>query len=408
MGQSRVPLYVYVDESGNTGRNIFDKSQPDYHAAAFISKGDFDVSHHGRVRDLAAIFGESALHANHLGLGRIEQISARLLDIWAATGARFFVSRVQKDYLLATKMFDVLFDSGENASVAWHNYNLRPMRIILAFKLGHIISEEIGREFWQCLLSKASEAQRILPSICLKLKERLHLLPDRRSREVLSEGLDWVVKHPECAQFTTEQSILKKGHLPNLVAFVNLIDGLQVYSQNYKRKVAAIIHDEQNEFGRSLHSSHGLFSNAAPDVIQWAGESYSLQKVPGSRFEMKRDEESAGIQMADVALWLYGQALKGKELPRGCAGLINYVLENGWHNDFSFAGVERQLTESYGHVLFGPMPDAQLDAARRMLVMAEERRRASMAQYESDGLPPFMRPIRVTETESSEGEGGSP
>ena len=33
-----------------------------------------------------------------------------------------------KRYLLAVKMFDVLFDSGENAAVAWHNYNLRPLK----------------------------------------------------------------------------------------------------------------------------------------------------------------------------------------------------------------------------------------------------------------------------------------
>lgn len=404
MGQSKVPLYVYIDESGNTGKNVFDASQPDYYGAAFICKGNFDVSHSNRIKDLAKIFEEDAIHANHLGLGRIEKISSRLLDIWTAAEASFFVSRVQKEYLLATKMFDVLFDSGENASVAWHNYNFRPLRIVLAFKLNHIVNEEIRRDFWRCLLSKQTEAQKMLPNICLKLKDRTGLLPDKRSREVLSDGLDWVIKHPECAQFATEQSILKKGHLPNMVSFVNLLDGLQIYSQSHKRRVAAIIHDEQNEFGRSLHSSHGLFSNASPDVIEWAGESYSLQKVPGSRFEMKRDEESAGIQMADVALWLYGQALKGKQLSPGCAQLVHYVLEHGWHNDFSFAGVEQQLSESYGDVLFGPMPDAQLDAGKRMLVMAEERRRASMAQYESDGLPPFMRPISVTETEPSGGQ----
>ena len=47
--------------------------------------------------------------------------------------------------------------------------------------------------------------------------------------------------------------------------------------------------------------------------------------------------------MADVALWLYGQLVKGKQLPRDCARLMFFILQNGWRNDFSFAGVDRAI-----------------------------------------------------------------
>jgi hypothetical protein len=206
-----------------------------------------------------------------------------------------------------------------------------------------------------------------------------------------------VIKHPECVQFATEQQIAKKGHLPNLVAFTNLLDGLQMLSQHFKRKVACITHDEQNEFAHSLQSSHALLSNASSEVIEWAGERHILQKVPGSRFEIKRDEDSVGIQMADVGLWLYGQHLKGKNIPTHCMRLLELILKRGWHNDFSYAGVEAQLLESYGDVLLGPIEAEKLEAGKRMVVMGEERRRVSMEQYEVDGLPPFMRPVTVTE-----------
>ena len=140
-----------------------------------------------------------------------------------------------------------------------------------------------------------------------------------------------------------------------------------------------------------LQSWHGLFANAAPDIIEWAGESYSLQMAPGSQFLMKPDEQSVGIQMADVALWLYGHAIKGKDIPPGCASILNLVLERGWHNDFSFAGVENNLLEKWGDVLFGPMEPEKLEVGRKMVKEAEKHRLASMAQYEADGLPPFMR-----------------
>jgi hypothetical protein len=140
-----------------------------------------------------------------------------------------------------------------------------------------------------------------------------------------------------------------------------------------------------------LQTWHEMFSNAAPDVIEWAGEKYNLQWAPGSKFIIKRDHESPGIQMADVALWLYGQAVKGKNIPPGCVSILTLILERGWHNDFSFAGVEDQMMKKWGQVFFGPIEPEKLAAAEKMLEAAEKSRIASMAQYEADGLPPFMR-----------------
>lgn len=398
MGQSKIPIYAYVDKSGNTGKNIFDPSQPDYYTAALVGKGDFDAYYTDRIRAIAAKVGVTSIHANELGFGRLEIIAGDLIDLLWKAGTHFFVSRVEKKYLLATKMFDVLFDSGENAAVAWHNYNFRPLKIILAFKLGHVVDEAIAGEFWRCLLMPSErDARAALPAICGAVKTRLNNLPDQRSREVLAEGLEWVINHPECVQFATEQRIAKKGHLPNLVAFANLLQGLQDFSVRWKKKIACITHDEQNEFGRSLQSWHELFSNASSKIIEWAGKSYTLQRAPGSCFQLKRDDASVGIQVADVAVWLYGQALKGRHLPSNCAWLLKLILFRGWHNDFSFGGVQQQLLENYGEILFGELDPQKLETAERMLVIAEERRRFSMEQYEADGLPPFMRPVSITE-----------
>lgn len=392
MGASRIPLFAYVDESGNTGWNIFDKAQPDYYTAALVSQGDFDLHPGDKVRTIAAKCGATAIHANELGLGRLEMIAADLLCLLNRAEVTFFVSRVERKYLLATKMFDTLFDSGENAAVPWHVYNLRPLKIFGAMKLDAVLDEDIARNFWKCLLTpREADARASLPPICEAIKTRLHILPDDRSRDLLGQGLDWIIAHPECVKFETERKIAKKGHFPNLVAFSNLLQGLQSMSQRLNKRISSIVHDEQNEFGETLRSWHGLFSNASPDVIEWVGECYSLQWAPGSRFIMKPDHESPGIQMADVALWLYGQWLKGKDLPENCKRLLTFILENGWHADFSFKGVEESLLTEYGEILFGDMSEKKLEAGRALVKISEERRVASMEQYEADGLPPFMR-----------------
>jgi hypothetical protein len=397
MGESRVPIFAYVDESGNTGKNVFDEAQPDFFTAAVVNRGDFDAIWTERIRSVARLAGVEAIHAKELGFAKLEPIAPKLHGFLKTSNAHFFLSRVEKRYLLATKMFDVLFDSGENAAVAWHNYNLRPLKIMLAFKLAAVIDDGIAREFWKCLLLPTEEdSRKMLPAICGALKGRLAVLPDARSREVLGSGLDWIIKHPEAIHFGPEQKIAKQGHFPNLVAFANLLQGLQNFSQLWNRKIACITHDEQSEFGKMLQSWHELFSNASPDIIEWAGERYSLQWAPGSHFITKCDDESVGIQMADLALWLYSQALKGKDVPPGCASILNLILERGWHNDFSFIGVESHIIEKWGEVLFGPMDPEKLEAGKKMLEEAERHRLESMAQYDADRLPPFTRMSALT------------
>ncbi|MEZ5901365.1 MAG: hypothetical protein R3D51_17945 [Hyphomicrobiaceae bacterium] len=113
---------------------MFDQAQPDFFTAALITKGDFDAVYASRTRALASSFGATSLHGKDLGIGRLESIAPEFLSLIRSAEAAFYVSRVEKRYLLACKMFDSLFDSGENAAVGWHHYNIRQLRLMLTFK----------------------------------------------------------------------------------------------------------------------------------------------------------------------------------------------------------------------------------------------------------------------------------
>ena len=110
MGESKLPLYAFVDETGNTGHNLFDEAQPDFFTAALITKGNFDISFEKRTKAIADRLKVPALHGKDLGVGRIEAVAPDLLDLLQAAKAHFFVSRVEKRYLLASKVFDTLFE----------------------------------------------------------------------------------------------------------------------------------------------------------------------------------------------------------------------------------------------------------------------------------------------------------
>lgn len=392
MGEAKIPLFTFVDESGNTGHNLFDEAQPDFFTAALITPGDFDITFDARVRALANKMGCEALHGKELGLARLESIADALLDLVKAAKAGFFVSRVEKKYLLATKVFDSLFDSGENAAVAWHHYNLRPLRLLLAFKAAALIDMDTAKLFWRCLLEpNEEEAYKMLPSVCERLLQNLNRIPDARSRQILGEALNWARVHPESIQIHTDKKLSRHGHFPNLVAFANLMDGMDKYAKERRKTIARVTHDQQSEFEKTLNAWHEMFATASPEEIRWAGETYSLQKLPDSYFEVREDSLSVGIQVADIVLWLYSQFRKGRELPSNCTALLNYVFLNGWESDFSFSGIERSYLEKFGPVLSAPLTNEQKQAAERILNEAENARRESMAQYELDGLAPFLR-----------------
>lgn len=96
MGQNKLPLYAFVDETGNTGHNLFDPVQPDFYTAALITKGDFDLSSARSTKAIAAKLGKEALHAKELGIWKLEVCAYEVLDVLIKARAYFFVSRVQK------------------------------------------------------------------------------------------------------------------------------------------------------------------------------------------------------------------------------------------------------------------------------------------------------------------------
>lgn len=55
-------MFAYVDESGNTGANLFDPQQPTFMTCALITKTDFDHSFAPAVNKLAAKLGTKDLH----------------------------------------------------------------------------------------------------------------------------------------------------------------------------------------------------------------------------------------------------------------------------------------------------------------------------------------------------------
>ena len=385
-------MYAFVDETGNTGPNLFDEAQPDFFTGALVTKKNFDDLHEKTVQAICRRNGFNSLHASVLGFGPIEQVAPDILRLLKKVDARFFISRVEKRYLLATKVFDTFFDSGENPAASWVAYNIRSLRLVLCFKVATLLTDEIAREFWSMLMAKKEKQARAkLSGICNSILERVPLLKDERSREIVTETLAWSREHPEALNIFIARRQAKNGHMPNMVAFANLLEGLENFSKIWKRPLNKIVHDRQSQFEGTLEEYHRLVSTASDEPIRIPGETVVLQKVGGSTFEILSSDSSPGIQVADLVLWLFRQFLAGKDIPAMSAGILEYVFKNGYHSDFSFQGVGAQIEKQYAEIMAMDIPPEDMEAGKRILDENEKQKQEMIALYEEDGLMPYER-----------------
>lgn len=377
-------MFAYIDETGNSGKNIFDPEQPIFMTAALLTRRNFDLFHTKDFQSLAANLGDTSLHANKLGLGRIEQVAGPLLEIIKAEKARFFISSINKNYLATSKLVDTLFDSFENKAVPWHVYNLRVMRIMLVFKAGFILNEEIMFQFWDGLMQKnEKKAYEYFTESLKKLRDQVPMLPDARSREIFIDAIDWALKYPEEIYLRSSSVEARNGHLPNMAAFPELLRGIEQQSQLWQSKVHQIKHDRQSEFGKTLQEWHKMYKNASAKPLYLPGkEKYIVRRVEGSEFVVSSSEDSPGIQMIDIGMWLFKKAKSGESIPLNCSELMRYFFKYSYIQDLSFESVSRQMSNTMKEIESMEMTEEKLQFAQQMLVTSEENRQRAMRELD--------------------------
>ncbi len=387
-------MYAYVDETGNTGAKLFDEAQPLFITGALLTRSDFDQRFGKDVSDLAKACGVDEIHASEMGVGGLEAIAPDILKILRKAGPTFAIARVEKSYVVASKIFDTIFDAFENKAVPWHAYNMPALRMMLVFKVAYIVDHTAANAFLDALLDTNDQrAWTKMAAFCSDLLPRVAMIPDARSREIVSEALQWVVDNPEALQFVHSNKVGRKSHLPNLIAFGNLLGAVERQSSIWNRPVDVIRHDRQQEFAAGIKFWHDMYSNASQDVAEMPfGGRMVLRRVFGSRLEISNAKESAGIQITDAILWLFSRAQRA-DLPAGCQRLLDYVYRRGHLDDFSFASAEaataKLIADTDGRTLSleefedGKALRAEIEA-KRLQGMNEYAQEREMARTEGE------------------------
>ena len=159
-------MRAYIDESGNTGVNLFDPDQPYFLNVAMSSPVDFDDVFKERVARIAQVAGVDYLHANEMGAGRVESIARSLIELIEFSQVRFYFTSVKKPDVAVMKFFDAIFDPGENPAAPHHSYYIRELRFLLLLKFAAILDADDTELFWKAMMrSRPPESESAAVSV---------------------------------------------------------------------------------------------------------------------------------------------------------------------------------------------------------------------------------------------------
>lgn len=377
-------MWAYLDETGNTGVNVFDDEQPYFITGWVASKLNLDVLMADNFKRKAETFGLGYLHANAINPDQRANYFSFLAANAKRYDVRFGICRIEKSYLVACKLVDVLFDSVENLGVPYHWYFNRTLRLSLVFSLVQIVPIELYKEFWKCLFIKNdNDRSQAFLAVVEDLSQLSNEVKDPRFREVFNSALDWARSHPESISL----HLSKKGsfgHAPNIAAFLPCMQMLDCVSKAWGRKSISINHDRTNQFGGMLSNLHKqIESGDLAKIPMLPVDKSELNFVKGSKFAILNSQESAGIQMIDAVLWMLGKAGPEMDVPDGSQPLFNYLLNRGSMNDLSFATVSSNLQNETDKIMDRPFTEADHSRVRLTLEQLEASRLRAIARYEA-------------------------
>lgn len=296
-------MYIYADESGHSGRHIFNEP-PFYFQGAIISENDTEPLLQEVATKYRVELGVERLHANETRPHIVERIASTFLSLLDKTNWIFHIMAIEKPYLSITKFVDSLFDSYENKGARWLWYNHEFFRHTLCCLFDDVLLEEDKKNFWQSYLADDFDGICKIVKTVLQRLEQIQL--DKRLYQVSCEGLQFALKYPE--EITLMASRTKKsykGHTPNMVAFSSLIQAVHKFCKEYKTTPEAFVHDPQSEFGPTMKEYHEIFAKVRAEHSE-SGLQLDVENTDYDlgKFSLTPSKHLTSLQAVDLFLWL--------------------------------------------------------------------------------------------------------
>ncbi len=377
-------LYLYADETGNTGENLFDKSQPYFWNGVLISEFDFDKKYGKQVDKLCENLRVEELHANELGITRINSISRFLQNFVNQKGVKLHFVQIEKEFALKLKLFDYFFDPGINKGISLHHYAFRALRISLSLYFTHFIEEAQLKLFWQIYkkptLKMYLELFSEIRDKIMNQESYTKIKYDKRATEVLLDALEYAILEP--GEFIGQ--IQQDYDLPNAISMSLLTISITNLYKDEEVEIVSVIHDTQKDYGKALKEVHKYIKVWQPS-FDLTDHLLDIKKtnIYKSNLDLVNSKESKGIQVIDIILWLMKKSLQDKkELHGDIDALVKTAIKKSTISNITYNGYlqEAEKIRQWSSI---PLSQEQNRVAKENLAFFNEQSKLSISKSKS-------------------------
>ncbi|WP_440975505.1 DUF3800 domain-containing protein [Pseudoxanthomonas winnipegensis] len=378
-------MFFHIDESGNTGNNLFDLQQPRLSYGLLSSRTNVDVLGVDLHRAMLKKLDVPELHAAELGFGGLQEIAPLLMRLHHKMKFDFDYYFIEKKDYALVHLFEAIFDAGLNEAVPWIVY-WTPMRFIYIAELSNIIDEGLLKKSW--MLNTQKNIARSEADVVAFLKEvRVRVVEseiDATMKRRMFDAIDYGISNPLKLDFGAADPKLVS---PNAVAFQFVTSAIARQLRKKNVSVAnAITVDQQQQFNSAQLAtqrnqfliSRGLRKSSPEDQAMILRHPLYAQLdrldiigrgMPAAPAIIGKSNVSIGIQIVDIYLWLANRILAGAELPDTLGGLASRFLRKANIDGISMDGMISRWNRFEAQL--PPMDEITEEQAERVMKIIE-------------------------------------
>lgn len=372
-------MHFYVDETGQTGRNLFDKTQPVLSYGVLSSDANLDKVAEADLAVLRKTLGVERLHAAELGLHRLSELVDTLLVLQKKHRIRFDIWQVVKRDHAIISFFDQVFDQGMNPAVPWSAY-WTPLRYPLLLNLSNLFDDEMAEKAWRARLEAHDErSSSLFSEVCGELLQRVNILSDARSVELITDALSWAMVNFDELGYNCKTNKEKLQIMPNMIGFQSVLHGICSRLGAPNRK-ADIIVDQQSQFNTTQRELNEFYYQIReqPWALGPGLPVMDMKNMPAKPLVFQSGTMSAGLELVDIYLWIFKRYMEQKELTRPLSRLIYTNLKTARTDSVSLQSVAKRFKEFFEKL---PEPTAEMmEKANELMAVEETHRLAHRVQ----------------------------
>lgn len=325
-------MYCYIDESGQTGLNLFDITQPTLYYGALSSLSDLDIVAEDAVKKLRAILNVNRIHASDLGNSELVKIAPTLRQLAVDFDWVFDFHMVQKPDHAIIQFFDQTFDQGTNPAMSWTGY-WTPLRYALLIQVAILFDDSMTKEAWEArITTNDQDAESKLINVCSSILGKVNKVPDARARELITDSMNWVIKNPSEVGYNISSKAELHQISPNLVGFQSVLHKIATRSRANDTQVSNIIVDQQQQFNKAQEWIHDLYRRLNNQVFSLGAvgmPTMNFEKFPAVPIVCTPGDKSAGLELVDVYLWIMKRIVENKTIAPELEVLCQDQTEKG-------------------------------------------------------------------------------